>query len=195
MLFRSGRNGAGKSTLLKTVTGLYAPVGGSVLISGRDIRQFEPRDLRVAISYLAEQPKRSIGSVRDNWIASPIATDEEMLSMLRIFAGERFDHYYPRGLDTMVTEDPFLVLSPAVACIALARAFLRRAKILLLDEPLLTGASKAGLMKMLAERRGRQTILLVTKDQDLIMQADKAIVLDAGMLVHAGPISKSEPKA
>ena len=95
----------------------------------------------------------------------------------------------------MVTEDPFLVLSPAVACIALARAFLRRAKILLLDEPLLTDASKPGLMKMLAERKGRQTILLVTKDQDLIMQADKAIVLDAGMLVHAGPISKNGPKA
>lgn len=188
-----GRNGAGKSTLLKTVTGLYAPVAGSVLISGRDIRQFEPRDLRVSISYLAEKPVRSIGSVRDKfWIASPLATDEEMLTMLRIFAGEKFDHYYPKGLDTMVTEDPFLVLSPALNCITLARAFRRRSKILLLDEPLLTDTTRPALKKMLAERKGHQTILLVTKDEDLIMQADKAIVLDAGALVHAGPISKIE---
>ena len=196
ILVVQGATGAGKSTLLKAVTGLYKPVGGSLLIADSDIRQFAPRDLRNAISYLPEQSVRGGGSVRDLFrLASPLATDEEMLNLLRTFSGEEFEHYFPQGLGTLVTEDPFHVLTPVVNCLAIARAFHRPAEILLLDNPMLGDISKPGLLKMLADRKGRQTILLVTSDEDLTVLADRTIVLDAGSLVSADSSSPIKPTA
>lgn len=184
-----GRNGAGKSTLLKTITGLYAPVGGSVLVAGRDIRQFEPRDLRVWMSYLPEMPDNLNGTVRENLLlGSPLRSDEECLEVLQKIAGRQFAQYFPEGLETRVSATPLYILGTAARCLSLARAVLRRSKILLLDDPLLTHTTKPALLEILAARKGRDTTVLVTEDADLIKIADRAIVLDRGSVVHVGPI-------
>ncbi|HEY8635241.1 MAG TPA: ABC transporter ATP-binding protein [Candidatus Dormibacteraeota bacterium] len=189
-----GRNGAGKTTLFKLICRLYDPGEGRILIDGIDIRDFEPADLRAQIGamfqdYVTYQATASenigLGNVSDIGDREAIETAGKQAGADELIAG------LPRGYDTALGKwfDSGVNLSGGEwQKVALARAFMRDAKILLLDEP--TSALDAQAEYDLFERlrsltRGR-TAVYISHRFSTVRRADRIVFLEHGRLVEEG---------
>jgi ATP-binding cassette subfamily B protein len=189
-----GRNGAGKTTLFKLICRLYDPIGGRILIDGIDIRDFSPDDLRAQIGamfqdYVTYQATASenigLGSV------SEITDREAILNASRQAGADELISQLPEGYATALGKwfDSGVNLSGGEwQKVALARAFMRDAKILLLDEP--TSALDAQAEYDLFERlrsltRGR-TAVYISHRFSTVRRADRIVFLEHGRLVEEG---------
>ena len=131
----AGPNGSGKSTLLKLVGGLCRPQAGAVMLDGVDIRQIDPKELRLAVAYLPQQSRLFHGTIGQNLrIVQPTATEAELHAALEA-AGALDDVLaLPHGLETRVGDQRSQQLPPSlVQRLAIARTLARQAPILLLD--------------------------------------------------------------
>jgi ATP-binding cassette, subfamily B, bacterial len=189
-----GRNGAGKTTLFKLICRLYDPSEGRILIDGTDIRDFEPADLRAQIGamfqdYVTYQATASenigLGNVSDIGDREAIEAAGKQAGADELIAG------LPQGYDTALGKwfDSGVNLSGGEwQKVALARAFMRDAKILLLDEP--TSALDAQAEYDLFERlrsltRGR-TAVYISHRFSTVRRADRIVFLEHGTLVEEG---------
>lgn len=181
-----GDSGAGKSSLLKVMAGIYTPQSGSVRIDGFDLRQIHPRELREHIAYAPQQPHFFTGTIAQNLrLACPSATDQQLWDSA-IEAGVLEDivklknSFETRIGDAAVKQQPPGFLQR----LSLARTYLKTCDILILDEPerALDAAGEQTLLKMLANRKGHQTILLVTHRPDYLRAADRVFILKAGRI-------------
>ena len=189
-----GRNGAGKTTLFKLICRLYDPNEGRILIDGIDIRDFEPADLRAQIGamfqdYVTYQATASenigLGNVSDIRDRKAIEVAGKQAGADELIAG------LPHGYDTALGKwfDSGVNLSGGEwQKVALARAFMRDAKILLLDEP--TSALDAQAEYDLFERlrsltRGR-TAVYISHRFSTVRRADRIVFLEHGRLVEEG---------
>jgi ATP-binding cassette, subfamily B, bacterial len=189
-----GRNGAGKTTLFKLICRLYDPSEGRILIDGIDIRDFEPADLRAQIGamfqdYVTYQATASenigLGNVSDIADRDAIEAAGKQAGADELIAG------LPQGYDTALGKwfDSGVNLSGGEwQKVALARAFMRDAKILLLDEP--TSALDAQAEYDLFERlrsltRGR-TAVYISHRFSTVRRADRIVFLEHGTLVEEG---------
>jgi ATP-binding cassette subfamily C protein/ATP-binding cassette subfamily C protein LapB len=184
----SGPNGSGKSTLLKMLAGLCRPQAGAVMLDGMDIRQIDPKELRLAVSYLPQQSRLFHGTVAQNLrIVQPTATDAELQAVLEA-AGALDDILdLPHGLETRIGDQRNIHLPPSLAQrVAIARALLRNAPVLLLDEPasFLDRASDDRLAETLRSLRGRTTVILVSHRPSHLALADRVFHLSNGRLVR-----------
>jgi ATP-binding cassette subfamily C protein/ATP-binding cassette subfamily C protein LapB len=187
----SGPNGSGKSTLLKLVGGLCRPQAGAVMIDGMDIRQIDPKELRLAVSYLPQKSSLFHGTIAQNLrIVQPTATDAELHGALEA-AGALDDILdLPHGLDTRIGDQRNLHLPPSlVQRVAIARALLRNAPILLLDEPasFLDRAGDERLGETLRNLRGRTTVIFVSHRPSHLALADRVFQLSNGRLLRETP--------
>ncbi|MGE0746703.1 MAG: peptidase domain-containing ABC transporter [Rhodospirillales bacterium] len=185
-----GANGSGKSTIVKLASGLYRPQGGSVLIGGVDIRQFDPVALRQELGIVPQTSAFFYGTVAQNLrFADPTATDEALVEGATT-AGLYDDIMaLPQGFDTRLSEQAITELPAGFRQkLALARAYLRRPAILLLDEPgqLLDEASDRALMATIGRLRGKTTVLMVTHRPSHLRLADRVIVLERGRILFNG---------
>jgi ATP-binding cassette subfamily C protein LapB len=182
----TGGNGSGKSSIIKIIAGLYQPQAGTVLIDGVDTRQLEPGELRQSIAYLPQNANLFPGTVAENLrLCSPSATLDNLRDACAK-AGVLSDvELLPLGFDT-VLNDQFA--TSLVRKLALARAYLTEASIVLLDEPAVSGgdAQDDPLLQQLEALRGRATVLLVTHTSAYVRAADRVIVLRQGSVVHDG---------
>lgn len=199
LLAVTGPNGAGKTTLLRMAAGLLEPQGGLVTIDDRNIRQFDPDDLRLVLGYHPEHPCTFNGTLADNLLAGvPAATDTEMSAVVA--------HAWPAELgahlsDGLATRLPL----PASAGraeeddhrLGLARLLLRPSPLYLIADPVESAGPEAPqqvkdavaqLQRFLQAMRGKSTIVLVTQNPALIAMANKALVLEKGQLLHFGPV-------
>ncbi|MBI4182756.1 MAG: peptidase domain-containing ABC transporter [Proteobacteria bacterium] len=186
----AGPNGAGKSTILKLIAGLYQPQGGHVMIDGIDIRQFDPAALRQAIGYVPEVTDLFHGSIAENLrLAHPTATHED-LYWAASEAGVLEDVLaLPEGFETWIGDQRSARMTAGMRQrLSLARAYLKRAPILLFDEPGngLDEAADRAFIEFLAKRRGRSTIIVATHRPSHMRSADRVLVLDAGSMRFAG---------
>jgi ATP-binding cassette subfamily B protein len=189
-----GRNGAGKTTLFKLICRLYDPSEGRILIDGIDIRDFEPTELRAQIGamfqdYVTYQATASenigLGNLSDIGDREAIETAGKQAGADELIAG------LPQGYDTALGKwfDSGVNLSGGEwQKVALARAFMRDAKILLLDEP--TSALDAQAEYDLFERlrsltRGR-TAVYISHRFSTVRRADRIVFLEHGRLVEEG---------
>ena len=189
-----GRNGAGKTTLFKLICRLYDPIEGRILIDGIDIRDFDPKDLRAQVGamfqdYVTYQATASenigLGNLPD------IANREAIESAGRQAGADELIDGLPQGYDTALGKwfDAGVNLSGGEwQKVALARAFMRDAKILLLDEP--TSALDAQAEYDLFERlrtltRGR-TAVYISHRFSTVRRADRIVFLEHGSLVEEG---------
>jgi ATP-binding cassette, subfamily B, bacterial len=189
-----GRNGAGKTTLFKLICRLYDPSEGRIMIDGIDIRDFEPADLRAHIGamfqdYVTYQATASenigLGNVSDIGDREAIEAAGKQAGADELIAG------LPQGYDTALGKwfDSGVNLSGGEwQKVALARAFMRDAKILLLDEP--TSALDAQAEYDLFERlrsltRGR-TAVYISHRFSTVRRADRIVFLEHGTLVEEG---------
>ena len=181
-----GENGSGKSTVLKLIAGMYRAQSGVLGIDGTDVRQFNAADLRRIISYVPQKPSLFRGTIAQNLrLTNPLATDEEIIQAARNADILDSIQALPNGFKTVVGENSSAKFSASlIHGICLARAYIRQAPILLMDEPAesLDMVSDRRLIKQLASRKGKQTIVMVSHRPSHIQLADKVVVLSQGMV-------------
>jgi ATP-binding cassette subfamily C protein/ATP-binding cassette subfamily C protein LapB len=193
-----GSNGAGKTTLLKLMTGLYRADEGSVSIDGRNVEDMTRAELRKAVSYVPQAPQFFYGTIAQNLrLAHPIATDDDLRWALRqagaledIEAMEQGSGEWMRtGLDVRLGDKGVGQVSPGLLQrLNLARGYLKRAPIILLDEPG-NGLDMKGdqaLMQAISNMRGETTIFIVTHRPSHLKMADRIIWMEYGSIRSVG---------
>jgi ATP-binding cassette, subfamily B, bacterial len=189
-----GPNGAGKSTLVKLLCRFYDPRGGSIELAGRDLRSLSLDVLRARLSVLFQQPMRFNATVHDNIAWGNLAAQPGRADVVAAAAAagateliERLPRQYDQLLGKWYASGTELSVGQWQR-LALARAFLRRADILILDEP--TSAmdpwAEADWLQRFRQLAAGRTVLLITHRFTSAMYADVIHVLVEGQVVESG---------
>lgn len=187
----TGPNGIGNSSLLALIAGLHHPQGGAVRIDGRDVRQFDPPELRQVLAYASHAPELFDGTIAENLrLAAPTADDRTLENALELAGVRDLVLALPDGLQTRIdgsgsNQFPSSVLGQ----LSLARAYARGAPILLLDEPVgsFDFEGEFAFVDALNQLRGKTTVVLVTYRPSHIRMADKVLVMKDGTSRYFGP--------
>ncbi len=185
-----GKMGSGKSTLLKLIMGFYQPAEGNILVSGTDINQIDPTDLRRNITYVPQDIALLSGTIRENIVlGTPLASDEAVLQAATISGLLEFVNQHPEGFDLQVGERGRNLSGGQRQAVAIARAFITHSNLLLLDEPTNTMDSTAEQIfkQHLIDSMKDETMLLVTHKASMLPVADRIIVVNEGQIVADGP--------
>ena len=186
-----GGDGAGKSTIMKMVAGLYRPQGGVVRLDGHDIRAFDPAVLRRAVAWVPQVPELLYGTIAQNFrLAMPSATDDALREAASAAHVLEAIEALPEGFSTRVGDNASAQLPRSMLLrITLARALLRDAPVLLLDEPVagLDDACANAFAEIIARRRGHATILMATHRPSHARLADRVLRIQDGQVEDATP--------
>lgn len=185
-----GRTGSGKTTLQKLLMGYYEPAAGSIMISGTDINQIDPSDLRRNISYVPQDIALFNGTVRENIVlGTPLATDDAVLNAASVAGIRDFLDQHPEGYDLQVGERGAKLSGGQRQGVALARALISRAPLVLLDEPTasMDNTAELAIKQQLAQYLEDRTLLLVTHKATMLSLVNRLIVLHDGRVVADGP--------
>ncbi|WP_051716361.1 ABC transporter ATP-binding protein [Streptomyces bikiniensis] len=184
-----GRSGAGKSTVLGLLMRYFDTDGGSIRVDGHDIREFPLADLRSLIGVVAQDTYLFHGTVRENLLlARPHATDDEVQRAVNAARAADFITRLPQGLETVVGERGLKLSGGERQRIAIARALLKDAPVLVLDEPTssIDAANEAEITRTLGEvTRGRTTVVIAHR-LSTVRDADRIVVMDSGRIVESG---------
>ena len=184
-----GGSGAGKSTLLALLMRLADPTAGRVTVGGVDLRDGDAAAWRRRVAWVSQRPRLVAGTVADNVrMGDPDAPDARVWAALRDANAEDLVRGLPAGLDTAVGEGGAELSAGERQRIALARAFLRDAPVVLLDEPTASldpeGAALVGdAIARLSEGR---TVVMAVHRLALALRADRVVVLEEGRIVERG---------
>lgn len=185
-----GASGAGKSTVLHLLLGFIGRTSGRITVGDVDLADIAETDWLARVAWVPQRAHLFEGSVADNLrLARPDADDAQLREAARAAGAEAFIDALPQGFDTPLGERGANLSGGQVQRLALARAFLKDAPVLLLDEPtahLDTHSQRAVLEAIERLARGR-TVLLVTHRLHALALADHVVVLDDGRVVEQGP--------
>ncbi len=185
-----GRSGAGKTTLANLIPRFYDATAGRVLVDGKDVRHVTLRSLRASISLVTQEPLLFSSSIANNLLYARPDASEAMLWRALEFANlEAFVKQLPYGIDTVIGERGVKVSCGQRQRLALARAFLKDARIVILDEATSAVDSEAeNLIQDAIERlmEGR-TVITIAHRLRSATAADLVVVLDQGVIAEIGP--------
>ena len=184
-----GPTGAGKSTIAKLITRFYDPVSGSVRLDGIDLRSVTFESLRGQIGVVPQEAFLFHGSIRDNIAFSrPDATEEEVMGACRVVGIDDLIGRLPKGLDTLCHERGVSLSSGERQLIALARAFLARPRVLILDEATsnLDLKSERKIERALDVLLEGRTAIIIAHRLATAMRAERIAVVDEGRIVELG---------
>jgi len=184
-----GPTGAGKSTIAKLITRFYDPQVGTVRIDGHDLRNVTIDSLRRQLGVVPQEPFLFAGTVRDNVaFARPDATDHEIWQALTATGIDDLVAALPQSLDTPVHERGASLSAGERQLLALARAFLARPRVLVLDEATsnLDLQSEAKVEHALDALLDGRTAIIIAHRLATAMKADRIVVIDAGAIVELG---------
>jgi ATP-binding cassette subfamily B protein len=184
-----GSTGAGKSTIAKLVTRFYDPTAGRVLIDGHDLRDLTIRSLRRQLGVVPQEPFLFAGTIRENiGFARPGATDDEVWEALAAVGLEDVVDRMPDGIDTVVHERGQSLSSGERQLVALARAFMARPRVLVLDEATsnLDLASETKVESALDVLLQGRTAILIAHRLSTAMRADRIVVVEDGRILEVG---------
>jgi subfamily B ATP-binding cassette protein MsbA len=184
-----GRSGAGKTTLANLIPRFYDTTTGRVLIDGKDVRHFTLKSLRDSVSLVTQEALLFSASVRDNLLyARPDATEPMLWQALEMANLIEFVEQLPDRLDTVIGERGVKISGGQRQRLALARAFLKDSKIVILDEA--TSAVDSESENLIHEAMERlmdgRTVFLIAHRLRSAMTADLIVVLDKGSVVEVG---------
>lgn len=186
----TGGTSSGKTTILKLLLGLYLPQGGLISVGGLDLRQIDPRDLRCKISYAAQDLQFFYGTIEQNLrLADPTASENQLRRSVDAVGLLEFIENLPEKFQTRINGDQTDQFAPGILQrLNIARALVRDTNILLLDEPAqrLDFEGDMALVEHLKSLRGKKTIVMVSHRPSHVRLADKAIIMNKGMIEFEG---------
>jgi subfamily B ATP-binding cassette protein MsbA len=187
-----GPSGAGKSTVTRLISRFFDPDDGRILLAGHDLRAFDLESLRESIAIVPQDPTLFSGSVRDNVrYARPNANDAAVEQAARVANAHGFITQLPQGYDTEIGERGTKLSGGQKQRIAIARAVLKNAQTLILDEATasLDSESEAVIQDALEGAFAQQsdlTTIIIAHRLSTIQGADTIHCLDDGRLVESG---------
>jgi thiol reductant ABC exporter CydD subunit len=181
----SGPSGCGKSTLIAVLMGFVAPTSGRVLIDCGDriydLADLEPAAWRAQVSWLPQTPWLAHASIAENVrLARPSADDDQVAEALAAAGAEEFVAQLPEGVDTLVGEGGFGLSAGQRQRLAVARALLRDAPLVLLDEPTghLDPATEAAVDRSIRRLASGRTVVVAAHRPALLLDASRVVRLD-----------------
>ncbi len=168
---------------------LYDPSNGVVRIDGEDIRNYSVQSLREQISLVLQDSLLFSGTIRENIVfGRPNASDQEIISAASMANAHQFIERLPNGYDTLVSERGTTLSGGEKQRIAIARAVLRDAPILILDEPTssLDAASERVVLDALERASEGRTTFIIAHRLTTVRLASRIVVLEHGRIVEEG---------
>ena len=184
-----GGTGSGKSTLVNLLPRFYDVRRGSVLINGRNVKDYKLKQLRDRIGYVPQRTVLFSGTIRENMLwGNPGATDEDIMQALRTAQAEEFVAKLPEGLDTQVNQGGKNFSGGQRQRLTIARALVRRPEIVIMDDSAsaLDFATDLKLRTAIRHDLRDTTTFIVSQRATSVRHADLIIVLDGGVAVGMG---------
>lgn len=184
-----GSTGSGKSTLLNMIPRFYDVCGGQVLVDGIDIREVNQHELREKIGYVPQKGVLFSGTIESNLrYANETASEEEIERAVEIAQADEFITAREEGYDAAISQGGANVSGGQKQRLSIARALLKKPKILLFDDSFsaLDFKTDAALRRRLKQETGDSTMIIVGQRIATIKNADQILVLDEGNLVGIG---------
>jgi len=184
-----GRSGAGKTTSVSLMLRFFDPLEGRITLGGVDLRNMALSDLRRRIAVVSQDVYLFHGSIRENLLlARPDATEAELIAAATMAAAHDFIMATPDGYESVVGERGLKLSGGERQRIAIARALLKDAPILILDEATssIDLANEAIIQEALQRVMRGRTVLIIAHRLSTVRQADRILVLDSGRLIETG---------
>ena len=184
-----GPTGGGKSTVLSLIPRYYDPTSGRVLIDGVDVTDYKLDMLRAQIGFVLQETVLFAGTIRDNIAyGRPEATPTEIIEAAKMANAHEFILQMPHGYESLVGERGLTLSGGQRQRIGIARAIVRNAPILILDEPTaaLDTESEKLVMEALELLMKGRTVITIAHRLSTIRDADKIIVLKGGVIAEEG---------
>jgi len=184
-----GPSGAGKSTLVHLLLRYWNYETGSILLDGRELRQYRQEDVRACLSVIPQDPYFFNTTVRENLrLARPDATSQEIKAAAEAAHIHRFLQTLPQGYNTILGEWGTRLSSGQRQRLSIARAFLKASPILITDEPTenLDPVTERDVLEMLIRLSNDRTLLHITHRLVKLEHFDEIIVLDHGRILERG---------
>lgn len=185
-----GASGAGKSTLLALLLRLYDPDEGSIALDGVDLRRFKLSSLRERIALVPQDAWLVDGTIAENIaFGRRHASEQQVREAARLALVDEFAARLPGGFGAVVGEGGTLLSGGQRRRIAIARAIVRGASLLVLDEPTtgLDAASRATVLGALRRVARGRTVVIVSHEPAVAALADRVVLLEAGRIAAHGP--------
>jgi ATP-binding cassette subfamily B protein len=186
-----GPSGSGKSTLMKLLVGLYRPQEGKILYNGLDETEIHFDDLRNQIGFVTQDTNLFSGTIKENLLfVNPTAKEDELKDVLNKASCQNLLARAEKGLDTMIGEGGLKLSGGEKQRLSIARALLRKPKMLLFDEATsaLDSLTEEEITDTIREisLSGNQITILIAHRLSTIMHADRIYVLEKGDVVETG---------
>lgn len=184
-----GKMGSGKTTIQKLCMGFHQPSEGTILLSQTDINQLDPQDVRRNAIYVSQDIQLFSGTVRENiTLGAPLATDDEIRGAAKLAGLLEFINQHPEGFDLQVGERGGLLSGGQRQAVALARALINEAPLMLLDEPTsgMDSTAEMAVKQHLDQFCHDKTLLLITHKTNMLSMVNRLIVVNDGRVVADG---------
>ncbi|MBQ3403243.1 MAG: ABC transporter ATP-binding protein [Synergistaceae bacterium] len=184
-----GATGSSKTTLIQLIPRLYDAASGSVKVGGHDVREYDIKALRSAVSLVLQKNEIFSGTVRDNlkW-GDKNATDEEISEACRISCCDEFIGRLPQGYDTFTEQSGTNFSGGQKQRLCIARALLKRPKVLILDDALsaVDTHTDAKIRRALKDYMPETTKIIIAQRISSVEDADRIILMEGGRIRSSG---------
>lgn len=184
-----GKSGSGKTTAANLLLRFIEPDHGEIKLNGISLSQIPADEWRRYVSYVPQHPYLFYGTVRENiLLAQPDASEEEMTAAAKLAGADEFIRLLPQGYDTLIGEDGIRLSGGQAKRIAIARAFLKDAPLLILDEATadLDPEAENEIADSLRQLMQGRTVIIIAHRLSTVKRADRIVVLADGQVVETG---------
>ena len=184
-----GGTGSAKTTLIQLIPRLYDVTVGAVKVGGRDVREYDLQALRDAVAVVLQKNVLFSGTIKENlrW-GNKNATDEELIHACRLAQADEFVTQFPDGYDTYIEQGGTNVSGGQKQRLCIARAILKKPKILILDDSTSAVDTKtdALIRQAFKHELPDTTKIIIAQRVSSVQDADRILVMDGGRIVESG---------
>ncbi|MBQ8611437.1 MAG: ABC transporter ATP-binding protein [Oscillospiraceae bacterium] len=184
-----GGTGSSKSTMVQLISRLYDVTAGRLLVGGHDVRDYDLQVLRDSVAVVLQKNVLFSGTIKENlrW-GNPDATDEELIHACRLACADEFIQGFPEGYDTYIEQGGANVSGGQKQRLCIARALLKKPKVLILDDSTSAVDTRTDAMirQAFREEIPGTTKFIIAQRISSVQDADVIVILDGGRIVDCG---------